>query len=1586
MRLDSSNLSPSVKRALRAFYRRRRVYAFARFLLGGLIFGGLLALAAMHADRFLFLSQQLRIRMLMLTGAATVVYVVAGLTAFFLWRARARDVAYDLEKQLPPDCQERLVSAESLAREMTEATNPVQQQLAENLRVFAEDYARQLRSASLAKDPKLRRRFIIVLAIATVCTGLSVIPGYQFGLMAQRFFKPAANLPKPSFVTIDVEPKSIVVGGGGETVIRANVSGEVPKWLRWLYQKLDVQARQCLIASQDGRHTKLEFDAENTAPMSRVRRDLFILSRTELEQSFSFQVRYADAQTKVRFAEVVPHPEIHRLRIRVQPPAYTELPEQIYDSVGDGLRLYADSAVTVEFWVDQPVTKHVITVNERETVDPEWNEQERKGTWTFQFEREMEAEISVENAKGFPNKRGGGLAFAIREDQAPTVELAHPQGRITVVPGELIPVRGIISDDLKIKETSLRYILNPETDRNARFRDTPIEVDADNEGTVDFVKLFDLQETGLAPGDVLRFHIWVRDSGDNDGESQPVTVHARTFARGANERRRVQVLRFVDQALPILERGRIEDQSESDIRKSFADVVTEYEEIDGIPTTIDPLLDQLAVECHFTDSPLDKAGVRHLSLLLAAAAAEVEGTPGTPELRDQMMKWVRYRHHRNLTWRYFGLHREALTLAEKVEEMVATHGGRLALIRNALVQAMAGTMREMERDEDLQKTIEQRDKVQGELRSVSAEIREAANGGRSNGMGGMGGDVVVVTDDGDNELFERREELEQEVKALRREIFGAANVILRRRLDEMEHGEEARQALRGGDFQDFLGTAVEACLNQWRLGRDPDLGAIARSALGKVYTREKAEEGAITQRLRRRAAVYFEIIENTGGELIELATDDPHLDADLVPELQQSINVSARRISGGESAAAERYCRETADNIAALLQDHLIRTLPGAARDAYAALAQFEGQYEQRIQAMAGQEPGAWAQDALARDGEMLQLDPFGFSPRDAIRNLMLRDRYFAAEGAALLFDAGETTAAATESTREAQILHALALQRWHEWRGVYLRKLAELSDDERRVAKALRELELGLHAQARELTPREIYAGRPAPHIKVLTEFLTKYHVGGNESMENLPPYLDSSRVEPAVVLADAVLGDLGAVDVERPLVALADGFGDDFERVKTIQNRLQQGVAPDAMRQLLSKLADQLTDRTEQYRALMDFVRLQIAYADTVRVDREVLYLSLREFYSGWRGRGMSIVTDIRLAAGKTEEPGAIATLFPLLTQLSGLLEAQSKNIGATSEEYMEGRVATVAAGREKYEDYALFDSSRGYLDVCTKMLSEDNPAEVAAAFLRGSEELSRRFITMGSSRVLDAAKAMDRVRDALARGDQGLQAAPLQRQLQEVRDALLTFAESVEQTASFPERDEIREQAGALHEQMRVFELSAEAVDNDVQRNRKVFVLAELYDGVESLLRKIEDLRAAGNAGQTEFTGGPQGSDAERLWRSVEHRRSRLGTIYQQVETAVSVGILEAVSDRANRDALQRACDWAFLGCTMVRSPLTGSVVRIPERKDDEDPKETLKEWLLGQVEEGRKELRATRQLDPYDKVTDEFFGAFADFVRY
>ncbi|NQT92455.1 MAG: hypothetical protein HQ559_06820, partial [Lentisphaerae bacterium] len=539
------HLPESVAGVLCTYYRVRRLYGFLRILCVAFLLYLSLAVVAMHLDRLLFLTPAARLAIFWVVHALAGTVAVVAMGWFLLRPPSVTRIAYELEDRLPDGESERYVTLESLLREPGTGDNAVRTELLDQLRRSTEAASADVRPGALVRDPFLRKLVVATLIALIVVGGLCAIPAYRFPLMVRRFLQPEANLPKPSFVRIRVTPESLVLGRGGEAVIQAEIQGEIPAFLSWLYRLAGAAPNRCVIEVAPGRSRDVHVDLATARDLSRIERRLFVFSQSELEESFSYRLRCGDAETEVRFVDVVAQPRITELRVVATPPAYTRRPVENIVDPRQPIRLFPGTKVELSFTVDQPAPERTLLLGARKGLDLKWDEETRTGRYAFTMRDKVDIEIRVANARGFANVDRARVSLVRLDDQAPVVQLEYPTSDLAVVPGELIPVLALAEDDLEVAEATIQFQLNPETNPDAPFQELPVTVPELSGTRVSLTENFDLGRTSAGPGDEILFVVRVRDSGGNDGESRPVRIRVTAFTRGENERRRLGAARIV---------------------------------------------------------------------------------------------------------------------------------------------------------------------------------------------------------------------------------------------------------------------------------------------------------------------------------------------------------------------------------------------------------------------------------------------------------------------------------------------------------------------------------------------------------------------------------------------------------------------------------------------------------------------------------------------------------------------------------------------------------------------------------------------------------------------------------------------------------------------------------------------------------------------------------------------------------------------------------------------------------------------------------------------------------------------------------
>ncbi|MCZ7649476.1 MAG: DUF4175 domain-containing protein [Planctomycetota bacterium] len=666
MELPLKHLPPEVAAPLRAFHRRKLVFRLLRAAFAALSVYLVLGLVAMHLDRFLFLDAGLRAALSYGAHGLAAAVLAGGVLASLLRRATVQRLAYELESRLPPDAQERFVTLDDVLRRGGLEGNPVALELLGQLRDSAVEYGRSVRAGALVRDRRLRGWLAVACGLLAVCGLLALPEGYEFPLMAERFWRPTANLPKPSFVRLDVSPAELRVGLGGEAILQAQITDRTPEWLRGLMQRLGLGAQRCRIALAEGRDGELRFEEAEVQDLSRIQRDLFLYTRGDLRQDFRYRMRCGDAETELRRVEVVAQPRIVALRLDVTPPTYAGLPSSRLESVRGALSFLPGSEIRVTFETDQDVPeRRILVAGAAEPVAPEWDAGRRAGSAAFTLQDKLELEIRVANAQGFENVDRARVVIGLRKDQEPMVQLERPAGDVEAVPGALIPLRGTAGDDLGLTEVGLRFVVNPDPEREPAPQALSWPPEPEKAKEVALPDAFDLDRTGAVPGDRVQFHVFARDAAGNEGRSREILIQVNAFTRGENERRRLAALRGLREALEAL--GAQPFDADGNITAEAYEKALKAARARGLALPEAPawasVLEALEREQIVTDAPRHQEDLRMLRGALARASAEEAAAfAGTtlPEL-------TAFRTGTNLLWRQCGMRHELARLRELLE-------------------------------------------------------------------------------------------------------------------------------------------------------------------------------------------------------------------------------------------------------------------------------------------------------------------------------------------------------------------------------------------------------------------------------------------------------------------------------------------------------------------------------------------------------------------------------------------------------------------------------------------------------------------------------------------------------------------------------------------------------------------------------------------------------------------------------------------------------------------------------------------------------------------------------------------------------
>jgi len=967
MTLNLTHLPKPVARALRTYARARRVLACLRIAAGAAAAVLAAALVAMALDLVLFLPPGARIGLSAGVLGVGLAVVAIGVLGMMLRRTEARGTAYALEAAAGGDPDERLVTAAQVLPGDAGA-GEVHAALIARLATLAEEWTAPLRPARLARDRGLIRRLYLCAALVAIAGTCGAALGARSLTLVQRLINPLGNLPKPGFMQLTVIPETIVVGSGGEVVIQIRTSGDIPRLLRGVMRWAGADADRCVLARAAGQCADLTVTPE-AEPLSRLRRDLFVLALSDLRESFSFRVRCGDAESEVRFAEVVQQPKVVRLRATVTPPAYTKLLAETITAFDTPLRAFAASAVEVRFGVDQPGSACRVKGPDGRSVDVEADE---TGDFVFPIKVGASAayEITAVNSRGFECIDKPRLAIMLRADQAPLVTLLEPEANPACLPGENVSLVAEASDDLGLQEAVVEVMVNPGSDLDAVPKEQPVAVEAGASGGV-LRHALDLGPLGLTPGDEVSVLIRARDTGGNDGRSRPVTLRIVAFTAGENERRRLAALELAVRAV----KGLAHDADRSVWQVSEAAEETLKRQADAAGISVEEvqegeaLLAFLEREHHFTDRAQDKADLRLLCGVLRDRLRPVAPGPAAPaDWANDCSKLLAYRSARLLALRLLGLGRET---AELVKPAVIANGDGGAV---ALAEAVAARVKDDPEAVRLAAALSEARRASRELGGALQAAQAQPDDAQT--MGRLSDDAVARLDHIDQlkqktaEALARVTEGEKALLARAAQCGRVAAVSLRAQLAATV--PEAACAALGAD------TAMAVWRLRDRLGdrlEKESLDTAVRETVEQHAERFSANgrSGSAAKRLTLLAAA----INAAVGTASDLSAAVPGCDTDALGSLQETIALALRQVQR-EPERREKSARRLVGTLGRL-HETTCAWLPSLREKAQEARTALQARHEaiRRTIAQSQAADGAAAHAWLLADWRLIDADPY---------------------------------------------------------------------------------------------------------------------------------------------------------------------------------------------------------------------------------------------------------------------------------------------------------------------------------------------------------------------------------------------------------------------------------------------------------------------------------------------------------------------------------------------------------------------------------------------------------------------------------
>jgi len=260
-----------------------------------------------------------------------------------------------------------------------------------------------------------------------------------------RLFDPFGHHPWPKRTQIDSVEARDRIAKGDAFAVGVKVSGITPSAVKLQFK------------FQDGR--------TSTAEEMRQEADGFYRGGLEAAvQPFSYSIVAGDDRIDWRAVDVVPAPEEFGLKLKVQFPKYTNLPNEEYPEGKGHVRAVFGSNVELAAHSNKPLAKAELAWSKSGARTPATIGADKTSlTATFPVDREDDYRILLTDEEGMTNAERSPRLFKVTPvvDQPPDVTLEKPTTDMDVTERALVPIRALIKDDFGVAGVELVYSVTP---------------------------------------------------------------------------------------------------------------------------------------------------------------------------------------------------------------------------------------------------------------------------------------------------------------------------------------------------------------------------------------------------------------------------------------------------------------------------------------------------------------------------------------------------------------------------------------------------------------------------------------------------------------------------------------------------------------------------------------------------------------------------------------------------------------------------------------------------------------------------------------------------------------------------------------------------------------------------------------------------------------------------------------------------------------------------------------------------------------------------------------------------------------------
>lgn len=317
------------------------------------------------------------------------------------------------------------------------------------------------------------------------------------GDAANRISQPLSVFERPNPFEFMVSPGNTILEQGIDLRVQSDFSGDLPDDVILLVKTSN---------EYDFRSIRMENTQENQ----------FAVVIPTVFEDFEYFIQMDGYKSEVFSVDVQLLPRFSELRVQIEPPAYTGLPETSTDYPFRLIEAYPGSNLRISGKVNKPLTGAEIYINSAD----ETQTMSRFGEREYGFEYTVEAPDSLWfglwDSSGLRNRNTFNFNVELLEDQFPEVRFLSPSSDHSLMEPVSIELIFQLSDDFGFSSVRLKYQIERSYGTN-RVSDGEIRLQRPAESVAIIKYDWALSGFNLLPMDVVRYWIEVRDNDRHSG-------------------------------------------------------------------------------------------------------------------------------------------------------------------------------------------------------------------------------------------------------------------------------------------------------------------------------------------------------------------------------------------------------------------------------------------------------------------------------------------------------------------------------------------------------------------------------------------------------------------------------------------------------------------------------------------------------------------------------------------------------------------------------------------------------------------------------------------------------------------------------------------------------------------------------------------------------------------------------------------------------------------------------------------------------------------------------------------------------------